>query len=95
MPEHVVRLPLGVVRVKLERGGLGLGDRGGFEAQWAEDDAADALTSEAYREVVKAHMASVYKRQTGRSPGKVPLNLASHQLMDDLVGWSKLNASSR
>ena len=92
MPEHVVKLPLGTVRVRLERDGLGLGERGGFEAQWVEGE--EGLEPEAYRDIVKAHMASVYKRQTGRTPSKVPLNLASHQLMDDLIGWSKLNAGS-
>ena len=93
MPEHVVKLPLGTVRVRLEREGLGLGERGGFEARWAQGE--EGLEPEAYREIVKAHMGNVYKRQNGRSPSKVPLNLASHQFMDDLVGWSKLNAKDR
>ena len=95
MPEHFVKLPLGMVRVRLERQGLGLGERGGFEAQWAEEDEGAGLESEAYREIVKTHMATVYKRETGRSPAKISLNLASHQLMDDLIGWSKLNAGNR
>ena len=36
-----VALPLGTVEVRIDRRGLGLGDRGGFDARWP-DPAADA-----------------------------------------------------
>ena len=91
--EQLVRLPLGTALVKLERHGLGLGERGGFEAQWAEE--GEGLGLEAYRAVVKEHLKEVYRHQEGGEPGNITLNLASHQLIDDLVGWGKLNASSR
>ena len=89
--EHLVRLPLGVVLVKLERRGLSLGERGGFEARWAEEK-GEVLGLEPYRKIVKEHLREIYRRQEGGEPGGVTLNLASHQLIDDLVGWSKLNA---
>lgn len=96
MPEHLVRTSLGVVRVSLEREELDLGERGGFEARWAEDgDEHGVLGLEAYREVVKDHLAERYRRRHGRAPGGVSLNLASHQLLDDLTGWTKLNALPR
>ncbi len=88
--EHLVRLPLGTALVKLDRHGLGLGERGGFEARWAEEE-GEGLGLEAYRAVVKAHLKEVYREREGGEPGKITLNLASHQLVDDLVGWSKLN----
>jgi hypothetical protein len=87
---HVVKLPLGLVIVDLNRSSLELGDRGSFTAQWAEDS-SDALTSEDYRIIVKNHLRSVCKKQTGQEPASITLNLASHQLIDDLIGWSKLN----
>ena len=89
--EHTVELPLGRVVVTLERAGLELSQRGGFEARWADPDEGEALTPEAYRKIVKAHLAEVYEREVGREPFNIPLNLASHQLMDDLEGWTKLN----
>ena len=90
--EHVVGMPLGTVVVTLDRAGLELSQRGGFEARWAEaDEGNEALTPEAYRKIVKAHLAEVYEREVGREPSSIPLNLASHQLMDDLEGWTKLN----
>jgi hypothetical protein len=88
--KHVVRLPLGVVSITLNRYGLGLGDRGGFEAAWANSNEA-ALTQEEYRAIIKEHLREVYKKQTGQEPPSVTLNLASHQIIDDMVGWSKLN----
>jgi hypothetical protein len=87
---HVVKLPLGGVVVQLNRDGLELGDRGGFEVRWAEDE-ADALTLEDYRGIVKTHLQDVYKIQTGQELPSITLNLASHQIIDDVVGWSKLN----
>lgn len=88
---HVVKLPLGKVVVALNRAGLELADRGGFEVHWAEG-VANALTHEEYRSVVKAHLRDVHKKQTGQEPPSITLNLASHQVMDDITGWSKLNA---
>ena len=94
MSEHLVHLPLGVVLVKLDRRGLGLGERGGFEARWADSETG-VMGLEAYRAVIKEHLKEVYRQQEGGEPGGITLNLASHQLIDDLVGWGKLNASSR
>jgi len=89
---HLVRTPLGVCKVTLAREGLALGDRGGFKARWAEPDAQDeVLGLETYRRVVKSYLAALYRAEHGRDPGSVTLNLASHQLIDDLTGWTKLN----
>lgn len=94
--EHLVEMPLGKVVVRLDRKELGLEQRGGFEARWAtpEDDARfeQVLSPEAYLTTVKAHLQSVYRQQNTRNPSKILLNLASHQLIDDLTGWTKLNA---
>ena len=90
MLEHVVVLPSGHAHVTLDRRGLDLGERGGFEARWAEHE-GEGVTLEAYRDVVKVHLREVYRERTGSEPGGVTLNLASHQLIDDLVGWSRLN----
>jgi hypothetical protein len=87
---HVVKVPLGVVVVQLNRQGLELADRGGFEVRWAEDE-VNVLTPEDYRSIVKQHLREVYKRQTGQEPPSITLNLSSHQILDDVVGWSKLN----
>ena len=102
MPEHpvrthLVRTLLGVVRVTLNRTDLDLGERGGFEARWAENydedyDENEVLGLEAYRAVVKTYLAELYQTRHGRAPGTITLNLASHQLVDDLSGWAKLNA---
>lgn len=98
MPEHLVRTHLvrtllGVAAVRLEREPLDLGERGGFEASWAADyPENEVLGLEAYRAVVKLYLAELYRRRHGRDPGGVALNLASHQLLDDLGGWAKLNA---
>ena len=89
MLEHHVRFPLGIVRVKLDRTGLGLGDRGGFEADWA--DTAEATSQESYRNIVKEHLYVTFIEAEGLEPPKIALNLASHQLIDDLIGWTKLN----
>ena len=91
---HLVGAPLGVVLVALDRRGLGLGARGGFEARWATPDEAqrEPLGLEAYRRVVKAHLKEIYLQEEGREPPGIALNLASHQLIDDLTGWTKLNA---
>lgn len=93
---HLVRTPLGVCVVTLAREGLGLGDRGGFEAHWWVEGAeayteAEVIGLEAYRQVVKTYMAELYREQHGQEAGTVTLNLASHQLIDDLTGWTKLN----
>ena len=91
---HLVKAPLGIVAVTLDRRGVGLGERGGFEARWASQDEADeeVLGLEPYRRVVKAHLKEVYLEEEGREPPGITLNLASHQLIDDLTGWTKLNA---
>jgi hypothetical protein len=86
---HVVKLPLGVVVVKLNRTGLELSDRGGFTAMWVTSSAA--LSQDDYRGLVKEHLRAVYKKQTEQEAPNITLNLASHQLLDDLIGWSKLN----
>lgn len=91
---HLVRTPQGVCQVTLERWGLALEARGGFDAVWAAPGGVvldDALSLEAYRLVVKAHLGAVYRAQHGTAPGSVALNLASHQLLDDLRGWAQLN----
>lgn len=90
MLQHTVSLPLGVVNVRLERRGLTLVERGGFEAAWSLDTAT-GLDREAYRAIVKAHLHDVYLAKEGREPSSIPLNLASHQLLDDIEGWTKLN----
>ena len=94
---HLVRTLLGVVRVTLDRVDVDLGERGGFEARWATDygetyDENEVLGLEAYQAVVKRYLAELYQNRHGRAPGTVTLNLASHQLIDDLSGWAKLNA---
>lgn len=95
---HVVRLPLGDALVTLDRRGLALDARGGFDARWAvarDQKTHAAIQPEAYRALVKQHLNAVYKILRQRHAPTVSLNLASHQLIDDLIGWSKLNASSR
>jgi hypothetical protein len=95
---HLIRLPLGDAIVTLDRRGLALDARGGFEARWADARARQTLEviqPEAYRAIVKDHLNTVYKTLRQRDAPTVSLNLASHQLIDDLIGWSKLNASSR
>ncbi len=91
---HFVRTPLGIVVVTLDRQGIGLGERGGFEARWASQEVneQEVLGLESYRRVVKAHLKEVYLEEEKREPPGITLNLASHQLIDDLVGWTKLNA---
>ena len=87
---YKVALPLGTVLVTLDRTGLGLGRRGGFSAEWTA--ASDtSLTPEAYRREAKRHLQEVYRQQEKSNPPSVTLNLASHQLLDDLIGWTKLN----
>jgi hypothetical protein len=89
----VVKLPLGVVVVELNRHSLELGDRGGFVARWS-DNVVDVLTPDHYRILVKNHLREIYQQQTGQEPPSITLNLASHQVLDDIIGWSKLNYSS-
>lgn len=89
-PVHKVRTTLGVCEVKLGRSELDLDERGGFTAHWTEAE-GEVLSLEAYRLIVKAYLAELYRARHGRKPGSVTLNLASHQLMDDLTGWTKLN----
>ena len=91
---HLVKAPLGIVVVTLDRQGMGLGERGGFEARWASQEVneQEVLGLEPYRRVVKAHLKEVYLEEEKREPPGITLNLASHQLIDDIVGWTKLNA---
>lgn len=94
--KHLVRTLLGVCEVTLLREGLDMDERGGFEARWAEDYAAtEVMELESYRRLVKAQLAELYRIRHGRDPGGVTLNLASHQLLDDLIGWTKLNWQTR
>ncbi len=89
---HFVRTPLGVCVVTLERGGLDLGERGGFDAVWADSyTETEVLPLEDFRRLVKTQLGELYRARHGRDPGSVTLNLASHQLIDDLTGWTKLN----
>ena len=91
--ERTVRLPLGAVRVRLDRRGLGTGERGGFEARWAEPgEAGGALDRDAFHALVKTHLRAVAQAETGREPTGPTLNLAAHQLVDDVEGWTHLNA---
>lgn len=87
---HSVRFPLGLVRVKLDRTGLELAQRGGFDAEWLETDTT-AFSTQDYREIVKAHLTEVYKAKENTEPSSITLNLASHQLIEDMTGWTKLN----
>lgn len=87
---HKVRTPLGVCEVTLDREGMNLDERGGFSAVWSAND-REIVDLETYRGVVKTELAEQYRRLHGREPGALTLNLASHQLIDDLVGWTKLN----
>lgn len=94
MPTYQVRLPLGDVRVVLNRQGLTLSDRGGFEAYWLED-AEDALDAATFHERVKTYLRGVYEAEHQQEAPKVTLNLATHQLIDDIIGWTRLNYDSR
>ncbi len=89
---HLVRTPFGVCAVTLERQGLDLSDRGGFSAEWVDTYAeAEVLTLDDFRRLVKAQLEELYRAQHRSDPGSITLNLASHQLIDDLTGWTKLN----
>lgn len=92
--KHIVRLPLGLVKVELDREGLSFTDRGGFKAEWSVED-TDVLSEDAYFQVIKNHLADVYLLQEKREPSRISINLVAHQLLDDLKGWTKLNSSSR
>ncbi len=74
---------------------MDLDERGGFSARWTETNGVEAegdvLELEAYRLIVKAYLADLYRKQHGHEPGSITLNLASHQFIDDLTGWTKLN----
>lgn len=97
---YLVRTPLGVCVVTLARGDLDLGDRGGFDARWVDADGegtggGEVIGLETFRGRVKAHLRAAYRGRHGRDPGAVALNLSSHQLIDDLIGWTKLNWRDR
>ncbi len=96
MLKHLVRTTAGVCEVTLERGALDLSDRGGFEARWVQSYAeSEVVELEAYRRLVKTYLDELYQKRRGQVPGNVALNLASHQLIDDLTGWTKLNWGTR
>jgi hypothetical protein len=86
-----VALPLGTVEVRVDRRGLGLGDRGGFDARWA-DGGGEPFTAEAFRLRAREHLRAIERGERGRAAPKVALNLASHQLLEDVGGWCHLNA---
>lgn len=87
----VVALPLGRVAVTVDRRGLALSARGGFEAHWAEDRPGSDLAPEAFRLRVREHLRRVARHEEGREPAGIVLNLAAHQLLDDVQGWCRLN----
>jgi hypothetical protein len=80
----------GMVQIRMDRAGLDLTDRGGFEAQWLES--GEAIDHESFRQEVKAYLNRLYKERYGQDAPMVTLNLASHQLVDDVMGWARLNA---
>jgi hypothetical protein len=94
MPIYQVRLPLGDVRVVLDRKGLTLSDRGGFEAYWLED-AENALDEATFHERVRTYLQALYEAEHHQEIPKVTLNLATHQLIDDIIGWARLNYDLR
>jgi hypothetical protein len=94
MPTFQVALPLGYVRIVLNREGLQLSDRGGFEAVWLKD-AHDALDEATFHERVKAYLKALYEAEHQQKVPKATLNLATHQLIDDIIGWTRLNYDSR
>lgn len=95
MLRHFVRTTLGVCEITLDREGLDLSERGGFAAQWADNyPENEVIGLDDYRRIVKAHLAELYKKQHGREAGTITVNLASHQFIDDLTGWTKLNWQS-
>jgi hypothetical protein len=87
---HRVQLVLGIAEITLDRHDLSLADRGGFAARWA--DGEEGMDLEVYRNLVKQYLNEIYKVQQAQDAPRVTLNLASHQLIDDITGWSKLNA---
>lgn len=87
-----VQLILGVAEISLNRQGLELGERGGFEARWAE---GEGTSLEAFQQQLKVYLNEVYKKKYHQDAPKITLNLASHQLIEDIIGWSKLNYSSK
>lgn len=90
-----VALPLGRVAVRVDRRGLGLGDRGGFDARWDDgDDDGDGapLTPEAFRLRLREHLRAIERRERDREAPRIALNLAAHQLIEDVGGWCRLNA---
>lgn len=92
-----VDTPLGRVRVRLVREGLVLSERGGFEAAWVQggEPETEVLSLEAFRSLVKSRLRALYVEEHGFAPNTVTLNLASHQLVDDVLGWTKLNYPSK
>lgn len=94
-----VALPPGVAAVTVDRRGVTLGSRGGFEAAWVTggerglpaDDRVRSL--EEFRGRVLRHLDALYRAEGGAAASTAMLNLASHQLVDDLRGWAHLNES--
>jgi hypothetical protein len=79
-----------IAEIRLNRDSLDLTDRGGFEARWVED--GDAIDIEVFRHQLKSYLNELYKTRYGQDAPTVTLNLASHQLLDDVMGWGRLNA---
>ncbi len=91
-----VQLILGIAEITLDRQGLDLADRGGFDARWVETEwieTSKAMSLEVYQALVKTYLNTLYQGKHRKDAPKVTLNLASHQLIDDIIGWSKLNYS--
>lgn len=84
-----VQLPLGTAEVSLDRQGLDLADRGGFEARWSL--AEKAITLEEFHQFIKSYLNALYQQRYGKDAPKIILNLAAHQLVEDVIGWGKLN----
>jgi hypothetical protein len=92
MQVYRVQLILGVAEIVLDRQGLELSDRGGFEAKWVD---GPGISLESFEGVVKTYLNMLYKNRYGEDAARITLNLAAHQLLDDIVGWSKLNYGNR
>lgn len=85
-----VALAPGVADVTVDRRDVALGSRGGFEAAWVTTDAT-VVSLEAFRTRVLRHLGALYRAGGGAAAPTAMLNLASHQLLDDLRGWARLN----
>lgn len=85
-----VVLPPGVASVTVDRRDVALGSRGGFDAAWVTGG-NPVLSLEEFRARVLRHLDVLYRAGGGAAASTAMLNLASHQLVDDLRGWARLN----